>query len=675
MTQIQNTVYPFTLWLDPQGYGDAPPSLTITPSWCSFTDEGGPKKAEATVSGPENALWPVLTWIGRKGHVVNQYGDIIWSGKVTGVDLTIAGYTVGLTYDSMFNRVRVLYTYDGPDGSPLTGITDWADETLSQGVHGVKEYLYSMSDAYQIDAEDKAQRILTEFSTPKGIPSTGNTKPGAIISLTGLFDLMDWVYYENLTGRIEHAVSADVAVPLGWSITGTGINFAAGRIHDIEGRLTDIVAGDRLSIFNSQNNNGIFTIDDGTNASYVDVTRTSIYAEAADDLREQDLAQSFITDGFVAGEVIELIDWVTYDGFYLTEGSTETYRIDIEVSWNGGFAYEENLQEDDPVRVRQGNSVGASGLTLEVTDGTSTTVTAHGVQIAQKFTAPGTWDLGRVSIPMQKIGSPVDSVRVTIYSDSSDDIGSSLGSAFVAAADVPTEMQKVWVDFTTVIPLTSGTPYWIVVDRNGANDDDDFFKIGMTSITYSGGRCMISDGTAYYNRTDVSLAFLVYAVQDTAAQITEILSGDAGQFFSKVVVRDGTTGVLINQYQDGRTRAGTIVRDLLRRGVDGGQRLIAKVLQDDTLIIEQEPIPDEADSKQITASGLILQPSGGMMPRGSLPVGEWVVLSDLPAGDEAAYVGEISPMYIAEGEIDLTSDAPPRLTPRVLGINQRLLDA
>lgn len=672
---MSENLYPFTAWFDPYGFGDPPPSLTIKPTWYKITDHGGPERAEIEITGPESALWVVLTWLGRKVSIVNPYGDIVWTGKTTAVDLTVSGYTVGLSYDSMYNRVRVLYTYDGPDGAPLADVTEWGNDTISQSTHGVREFLHSMSDAYQADAESKRDRIIAEFAKPKGVPSIGSAKPGATITATGLFALTDWVYYENLTGRLEHSVTTDQALPLGWQISGTGINFAAGRVHDIDGRLTELTTDDYITIANSQSNDGTYKINDGTKASAVDITRTSLYVEPTDDIREQDLAESFIADGFVGGEVVQLIDWVTVDGYYLTEGNTEQYRLDVEVSWNGGFSYEENLQEDDPVRIKQGNSVGASGLTLEVTDGTSTTITAHGFQFAQKVQAPGSWSAGLISLSLQKVGSPVDSVRVFLYTDNSDDIGTLIGSGFISAADVPTEMQKVWVRLGATVPITSGSYYWIVVDRNGSPSHENFYRVGVTTSTYSAGRMQVYDGTTWHDRSDISLSFLMYAVQDTGEQIEDILSGNAGQFFSKVVIQDGATGVEINQWQDGRSRAGTLLRDLMRRGVGGGQRLIANVDQDDVLLIYQEPLPDEADAVQVRSDGTVLQPSGGPMPYGTLPVGQWVVLADLPTGDESAYVGELSPMYISEGEIDIASGSPPKLTPRVLGVTERLINA
>src|SRR5690606_23466841 len=90
-----------------------------------------------------------------------------------------------------------------------------------------------------------------------------------------------------------------------------------------------------------------------------------------------------------------------------------------------------------------------------------------------------------------KFGSPTDDVSLAIWSDT----GANRPNAVISTADnvynganISTTTSWGEFHFNTPVSLTSGTKYWIVLQRSGSVDGSNFYRIDLsTASVYSGG--------------------------------------------------------------------------------------------------------------------------------------------------------------------------------------------
>jgi hypothetical protein len=110
---------------------------------------------------------------------------------------------------------------------------------------------------------------------------------------------------------------------------------------------------------------------------------------------------------------------------------------------------------------------------------------------AQSFTAGSNYNLAAVVVYLQRTGTPTDNINCEIQTNSgSSPSGSVVGTATAMAgthivAAIPHTCRFV---FPTPPSLTSGTKYWIVLSRSGADDAVNFIGWSIeTSASYAGG--------------------------------------------------------------------------------------------------------------------------------------------------------------------------------------------
>lgn len=674
----------FSAWLPKTSYyGHVPDSLDVRPIWMKKTDRGGSYRAEFMVEGAEQALWSVLEWLGREIHIVDEFGSDVWRGKITEIDLKIAGMNVALSYSSMFNRTKVLYAYTAADGAPQTGETTWADYELSQGEHGIRELIHSMSDTFEAEAVGKRDRLLDQFHTPKGVPTMSQVGQGATIAAMGYWHFIDWKYYENMEGRLEWPYSPTREIMVGYQLSGTGFNFHFGKIHDLSARLDKIMADNWINISGTTLNNGIHEVTgDVTGEDVVTFVSTQIHLEPSDDIRLNAAAPvNFTQAGFRAEEIITISGSTANpggnNGQWAIENVNNDFYMDITESFGGVRSF---VNEDQGIELTlvQGASVELGdglGTTSENATDDTVTITALGYGIAQRFTAPASWEAQKIALTAYRVGNPVDNFVVSIYGDDgSGDIdgGNLLGSLSVTGTDLSLLSEKRWFTFPSPIPLTSGTDYWIHVTRSGALSSTDFYVCGVTEDNLLGpmGSFMLADTGAWYDY-GMSLSFMLYATEDTVDQIASILA-DADQFGGSIHWNIATSGVRTNQYQDGRSRALTIIDELMDKGGPNGRRLIVLDDEDGNYHISEEPdVGDHSRYPLIWADGRVTQFTGGPIPRGQMPVGEWVAIAELP-GDFSPLAGELSPLYVMEAELDIEGGGTPVLRPRQADIGDQI---
>lgn len=121
----------------------------------------------------------------------------------------------------------------------------------------------------------------------------------------------------------------------------------------------------------------------------------------------------------------------------------------------------------------------------------------------QSFTAPSTFDLGKVTLPVGALGNfggPV-LVQVDVYTGGTVGSGTLLGTAqayvdtnYTSNPSDPILWAYTDFIFATAIPLTNGTQYHFRTSRIGTGS----YKIaGKATGTYSGGSLAVNDGSGW----------------------------------------------------------------------------------------------------------------------------------------------------------------------------------
>jgi hypothetical protein len=136
------------------------------------------------------------------------------------------------------------------------------------------------------------------------------------------------------------------------------------------------------------------------------------------------------------------------------------------------------------------------------------------IAVAQSFTPGANLDVNEIRIPLVKTLAPTDNVSLNIYSDT----GANAPNASIQAADnvyngaaVSTAASWVAFQFATPVALTSGTKYWMVVERSGAADAANYYGVMTvgTSAYAGGGRSISNAGVWGAESATTDFAFQI----------------------------------------------------------------------------------------------------------------------------------------------------------------------
>lgn len=166
---------------------------------------GGPLEATIEARGSELGLWTVLNKLRAPVFIGNDDGLLVWFGYVESVDLALPQFQIGLTVESMANRIRVAYTEltPGRASAGKRGTTTTLDDTLSISEYGIKEMLSSGTDLTPTAANELRARLLALYKLPQrrslslaaSRSRTRTQEPVATITCRGWFTTLDWRYY------------------------------------------------------------------------------------------------------------------------------------------------------------------------------------------------------------------------------------------------------------------------------------------------------------------------------------------------------------------------------------------------------------------------------------------------------------------------------------------------
>lgn len=192
--------------------------LKLIPERYSWHAIGGPLAAEISVESlgrDSRAIWETLELLRCPVEIYDHHQKCVWWGYVSEVEITVGSFTVGVSLDSMSNKVGV--TYEDTNG--LT-YTTWRSDDDSVNTYGTKEVTLSSNTPGPLVATYVRDQYLNNYKKP--IPQvsidSNNENPSAKLICSGWWQTLSWRYYLSLSGLIG-------ALPSSVSSVDTQINF------------------------------------------------------------------------------------------------------------------------------------------------------------------------------------------------------------------------------------------------------------------------------------------------------------------------------------------------------------------------------------------------------------------------------------------------------------------
>lgn len=280
-------------------------------------------------------------------------------------------------------------------------------------------------------------------------------------------------------------------------------------------------------------------------------------------------------------------------------------------------------------------------------------------KVAMSFTAVGSdWGTETIQLRLKRENMPGDNVQVYLTANNGGVPGSSLASASIPGANIDENLN--WHEFglSARVPMSNGTTYWIVVDRSGAINASNYYRMGVNeALGYAGGMLRVWNGSSWVARApDADMNFRVGGTQETSEQIRAILEdGSKGQFFTGVDIEAGS-GVFTSPYRDGDQTAMTVLEELMKSGGADGRRLLASVDVYRRVRIYEEPAAGYKDHF-ITSDGSMSDFLDKPLEKALYPVGVWARLKDvIPASMDTSKVASIERVFIEEVAYDAEND-------------------
>ena len=622
-----------------------PEQLVFSPLWYSATAVGGYESAEVRVDTVVDAVLTVLSYLNHTINIYNHNRTLVWHGVVDEVVVVYGAMQVGLSMRDLVNRVKVTYTETASDGTLERKTTTWAEDNESIARYGYSEQVYTQADVNTAQAEAYRDTVLATVKIPTPIirPLSGAEPATATLSCRGEWSFLSRQLYAQVAGLLEHNTSGAAEQLLGVGYTSTQIGFSNNKITDFGNKLDAFPADTPIVISGSTSNDGTVNTDrDGADGQAY--TASTISFDPTDDVHD-DTAEGL---GFIND-----YDIITIAGAATSSHNSTRFVTDAISATHITVSKPPDIELEaagNSITITQAGYVETNTTFTDELPSASVTLTAHGVQVAQKFTlaANVTWTVNDIAIRAKKVGLPSDNLGLALYSDSSGSPGSLIEAAAIAASTVGTAMTWHKFTFGNTNSIAYGTDYWLVISRGGSNDAENYFILDMDEDTgYSGGDLKLWTGAAWVARSpDADMPFIIRGAVETTAQVDTILT-DAAQYITDYDLQDAS-GVETNQYRVGDGSSLYEIEKLLQSGTNAGNRLLASIDTNKIVSVYQQPTSDIGRDYRILSDGTITQPTGALLERGVLPVAKWVRVQGIPEGPD--HLAPLSKFFVERAE-------------------------
>lgn len=622
-----------------------PKGLTLQPVRLAHSDRGGCWEASVAVAGALEDTQFCTDWLGRRIHILNDVGSIVWWGVVTSVTVGLGKWAVGRTLAGLVNRCAVEYSAEDRASGDNYEVTSWADDSTSQAAYGTREHLVSIGDASVGEANARRATALAQGANPAVVRSKAQGD-GATLTCWGLARFLEWKYYTNLVGRIEHDADDAAEMSIGWQLVSDEIGFYENSLHHLGADLGGLREGDKIIVSGSTSNDGTLIIADGTGDAGVVYEADTIWFEVNDDIK--DSASGFV--GFRANSYIDVAGSASNSGIHYIDGKPTDGHLETAQAFTGAIIGE---SAGPTITLTQGHAVTLTTIETDEEPGATITIKLIGFQLAQSFVAPATMTLDRVAVKVGKVGAPGDVLHVRLYSNSSGNPGTWLDTATLDPDDMGADPDWLWANFATGISITATTTYWLLLVRSGSDEAVNYYMAALVEGAYETTKAWDNatwSALTWLPAGTVSVPFKLWDIEDTSAAIARIVTNCGGSFVTATSV--SSTGVERNQWADNGARGDHELTRLLDIGTSAGARLICDVTQTGTLVVSAEPstptdtltLPRYGDDDRIT------QHNGAQWQNGMSAAGQWFNLA-LPQGIGRQW--DISPAYVRKSEFDV----------------------
>ena len=629
--------------------------LTIAPVNFSVHAQRGFNRSEYSVAGEIDDLFDTLGFLGYVIKINDKNGNLKWAGYIIEATVTTKGFTVGFNLLQMYNRVRVRYSFTNLNGENEDGVTEWAENADSIARFGIKEKSLTMSDTKVEAANAKRDTFLAEHANPISI-ITFETSDVAFATMVavGAWNLLDWNYYENLLGKEMYENNSSRTMAIGWQLTDTSFGFHYNKLHDHGCRLHHMPEGARFLVSGSGANNKWFTMTgEAENETVESVTSTSFVFDPLDDIA---LMENM--GDFVAESMIRVEGSLSNDGYYFVKKPGDNA---IEITGGSHTIVAEGSGRNTTISM--GNRIQVSERIALERPGQTTTITIPSFKIGQPFriTAASGWSLKEIACQVFRVGTPVDQLRFSIYSDNDGVPGTSLCSALLVTADVPFVASWQSAVLTSSYPLALSTNYWLVIDRTGTADYQNYFMVTLGDdpalLSAPSLEIKLHDGSSwiseYLSEGDVKhyVGFQLWGVADTLTILKDML--DANRWFTNVYIPT-PSGVEDYIYKSGEESVLAEADKIMQAGTATGKRLIIRAAHETDITIEIESSPQMASAIFYDINGSRKRGNGSQLDQTDLVAGEWVYIvgGNTPLARSAF---PLSPVLIQESEFDANS--------------------
>lgn len=642
-----------------------PAGLRFQPVRWSAMSFGGADMATVRVTGARAALWQFLHWLRYGVTIRTPAGGVVWDGYVHEVQIAVGAISVGLSLDTMYNAVNVLYAYTGGDGE-RSAETDWSTDSDSVTRFGRKDLLHSDSDVLPSMAADVQARLLADHQAaiPTIATNSGNAgEDNVMLICRGWWHMLDWRYYVDDEGLHSYE-KTETPVSIGWALTASNLGFLGApinRVVDMSARLDDLLDGDMFKTTSASNagNNQIHTVTETAATQAVQsYTATSISFKASDQFEDTAGGLGF-TEQY---ECVQMSGSTsgTNDG-YMCVGLASGSRVESTSSFGKGGTI--TTQAAGPsVTISMGNSVKVTtDLTHEVPGTASNVALAGPTKACQSFTLPDAWLVGEVTLYVGRVGSPSDNAKCELCTNDGGEPDTVLGTSTVPGEDVEEGGGWLSFHFDPPVSLSGSTLYFIQFSRSGSTSATDYYTIaGSEDADYSGGASGLYIGSAWVGRTTgVDFAFQIWQVLETTTFIGNVISNISNGILTGTDVVSAS-GTYTKRNRADRVTAKEEIENLLQQGTSANKRIMANIVSKSKLVLWQEPTPNAVLDLVLRDNGGLYYPGGQRLEAGLLPVAQWVRIADIPTGDDYA---SVSPFFVDAIEYD-AENAGWQITPK-----------
>ena len=587
--------------------------------------EGGSATATLRVTGSPQSLWKCFDYLRYGVEIHSTEANKQWWGFVAEIELVTGAWTLGLSLDTMRNRIKIVYNEPTLFGKSGKQETAWLQDDLSVGQYGYKELIQSVSDIRASDATvlQASALALKKFPTIQR-RLTYSQNVSMTMRCRGWWDTLGWRYYSQAIGLDEYTATVTAATQkIGLGLTANNIGFlkANKTVHDLYARLGNFKKDDKIRITGTMNgNDGTYTVSQSSNRTQKLYTATTL-SFASSDKSISDSAK--LLQDFNANDLIFVSGSVpANNGYYfVVSASADGSKIILNRSVTTAGA-------GASVTLMRGHAITVNEIVAnDETPANAVTIQLYGDAVAQAIYPTSVYRIGSLGMRIQKIGNPTDAVAVSLWSNNAGVPFAQLISATINGADIPSSQQWLTASFANPTLMTIvGTPYHLVIQRTGAQSPTDYYAVSIDeSLGYtSGGMILRVNGawnTSYQRTPNADLNFKLIGVEDSLIQVATIVA-QSGQFLNGVQNSAGS-GVWTPIYRSEAKPADDEIAKLLALGTSTGARVQASVSPERTVMIAPEPDSGTSKPVLINEQGEILDYYGNPMSDDEIPVGTW----------------------------------------------------